>query len=228
MKKKILIVGGSSYVGRSLIKHLNKKVFNIYSTYNKNILSKKSFRGLNQIKIDLEKPEDYEKNIKSTKNFDSIVFLSGILKGKNLVSLNNQDIQETLKINLTSQIILLKTILKSQKKKCTIIFLSSISGRKGSFDPVYAASKGAINSLIKSLSKWEGPKIKCIGICSGLIKSTNMYNTFQKKRLKKLINENPNKEFVNADDLAKIIIDLTKKHWRHANGSLIDINGGVF
>ena len=55
-----------------------------------------------------------------------------------------------------------------------------------------------------------------------------MYNTFQKKRLKKLINENPNKEFVNADDLAKIIIDLTKKHWRHANGSLIDINGGVF
>ena len=55
-----------------------------------------------------------------------------------------------------------------------------------------------------------------------------MYKTFDNERLKKLKKQNPNKEFVNSNDLAKIIIDVIKPHWKHANGSIIDVNGGVF
>jgi NAD(P)-dependent dehydrogenase (short-subunit alcohol dehydrogenase family) len=83
-------------------------------------------------------------------------------------------------------------------------------------------------SFIKSISKWESPKIKSIGLCPGLISNTKMYKTFDNERLKKLKKQNPNKEFVNSNDLAKIIIDVIKPHWKHANGSIIDVNGGVF
>ena len=55
-----------------------------------------------------------------------------------------------------------------------------------------------------------------------------MYKSFKKDRLKKLLVQNPNKEFLNTEDLAEIICDIIKPHWRHANGSIIDINGGVF
>ena len=55
-----------------------------------------------------------------------------------------------------------------------------------------------------------------------------MYKTFKKERLKLMLAQNPNKEFLNSEDLAKIILDITKPHWRHANGAIIDINGGVF
>ena len=41
MKKKILIVGGSSKVGRALIKNLDKKIYFIHSTYNNNKLLEK-------------------------------------------------------------------------------------------------------------------------------------------------------------------------------------------
>ena len=37
MKKKVLIVGGSSKIGKNLINTLDKKSYQIYSTFNKNI-----------------------------------------------------------------------------------------------------------------------------------------------------------------------------------------------
>ena len=35
MKEKILLIGGSSKVGESIIKIINKSKYNIFSTYNK-------------------------------------------------------------------------------------------------------------------------------------------------------------------------------------------------
>ena len=55
-----------------------------------------------------------------------------------------------------------------------------------------------------------------------------MYKTFSKKMLSKKKNQIPNKEFLNLSDLSDIIIDLMKPHWKHANGSIIDINGGLY
>ena len=150
------------------------------------------------------------------------------MKGKKILDFKDEEIEKNFKINFLSQIILLKKLLKKQKKNCLLIPISSISGRKGSYDAVYASAKGAMISLIKSISKWEAPKIRCIGICPGLISNTKMYKTFKKERLKLMLAQNPNKEFLNSEDLAKIILDITKPHWRHANGAIIDINGGVF
>ena len=49
-KKKILLVGGSSKVGISLIENIDKKKFQIYSTYNKKKLNNKKIL---QYKLDL-------------------------------------------------------------------------------------------------------------------------------------------------------------------------------
>tara|TARA_A100001011_G_scaffold324674_1_gene347128 strand:+ start:152 stop:844 length:693 start_codon:yes stop_codon:yes gene_type:complete len=224
-KKKILLVGGSSKVGISLIENIDKKKFQIYSTYNKKKLNNKKIL---QYKLDLSSKNSFSSFVNSVKDLDIIVLLSGDLKGKKLLNFDDEEIENNFKINFLSQIILLKKLLKKQKKKCTLIAISSISGRKGSFDPIYASAKGAMISLIKSISKWEAPKIRCIGLCPGIILNTKIYKNFNKARLKFSLSQNPNKEFLNSEDLAKIIIDITKPHWRHANGTIIDINGGVF
>ena len=109
-----------------------------------------------------------------------------------------------------------------------IIFISSISAVNGSFDPIYSSSKSAITGLFKSLSKWESPKKRFICLCPGPIIGTKMFKNFSKKRKKFHIKNNPNKELLNVDDFAEIIKDILKPHWKHANGSLININGGVY
>jgi hypothetical protein len=30
-----------------------------------------------------------------------------------------------------------------------------------------------------------------------------------------------------ADELARVIVDLTRPHWRHLNGAVIPLNGGA-
>ena len=208
-----------------IINKLYKKKYDIHSTFfNKKIKNK----IIKQYKLDLSNNHSQNNFIHSIKDMNIIIFLSGVLKSKNLKEFSDDEIYENFNINFTSQIVLLKNILKKQKKNCLLIFLSSVSGRRGSYDPVYASAKGAMIAFIKSISKWEAPKIKCIGLCPGLIKNTKMYKTFKKDRLKKLLYQNPNKEFIDPKDLANIIIDIIKPHWKHANGTLIDINGGVF
>ncbi len=225
IKKKILLVGGSSKLGISLINNIDKNKFQIHSTYNKKKINDKK---ISQYKLDLSIKNTFSSFVNLVNDLDIIVFLSGEIKGKKLLNFSDQELEDNFKINFLSQAILLKKLLKEQKKNCTLIVISSISGRKGSFDPIYASAKGAMISFVKSISKWEAPKIKTIGICPGLIKHTKMYNDFSKSRLKLKLSQNPNKEFLNSDDLAKIIIDITKPHWRHANGTIIDINGGIF
>ena len=224
-QKKILIIGGSSKVGNSLINNIDKKDFQIYSTYNKKKLNNKNIL---QYKIDLSSKNNFSNFTNKVYDLDVIVLLSGALKGKKILDFKDDELENNFKINFLSQMILLKQLLRKQKKNCILIAISSISGRKGSFDPVYASAKGAMISLIKSISKWEAPKIRCIGICPGVILNTKMYKTFKKERLKLMLSQNPNKEFLNSEDLARIILDITKPHWRHANGAIIDINGGVF
>lgn len=224
-QKKILLIGGSSKVGTSLINNIDKNYFQIHSTYNKKKLNNKS---IFQYKIDLSSKNKLSNFTNKTNDFDVIVLLSGSLKGKKILDFKDEEIEKNFKINFLSQIVLLKQLLKKQKKNCILIAISSISGRKGSYDAVYASAKGAMISLIKSISTWEAPKIRCIGICPGLILNTKMYKTFKKERLKLMLSQNPNKEFLNSEDLARIILDITKPHWRHANGAIIDINGGVF
>ena len=75
---------------------------------------------------------------------------------------------------------------------------------------------------------WLAPKVKCITLCPGLIKNTKMYKSFNKERISKIKYQTPNKELLNISDLSKIIIDLMQPHWKHANGSVIDINGVIF
>ena len=58
MKEKILLIGGSSKVGESIIKIINKSKYNIFSTYNK---KKLKFKGIYQVKLDLESKSDRDK-----------------------------------------------------------------------------------------------------------------------------------------------------------------------
>ena len=224
MNKKILLIGCYSKLGKNIIKRKKTNNFNISSTYNKN----KIFNNrIKQYKIDLNNLNNNNYKILS-KNFDYILMLSGHLDGKSLIENNFENINKSIQINLSSQIMLLKHILKFQRKKCLLIFISSISGRKGSYDPTYAAAKGGIITFSKSLSMWLAPKVKCITLCPGLIKNTKMYKSFNKERISKIKYQTPNKELLNISDLSKIIIDLMQPHWKHANGSVIDINGGIF
>ena len=229
MKKNILIIGGSSQVGKKIISELDYSNYNIYCTFN---TTKFNNNKAKSFKVNLNNLHNVEKFIIEIKKLkikiDNIIFLQGKIHAKNLKKYSNKNILELFNVNLMSSIILIRQLHNTLNKNSTVVFISSISAVKGSYDSVYAASKSALLGFSKSLSIWLAPKTKFISLCPGPIDKTKMMKQFSKKRRNFHIKNNPNKELLNATDFAKIIIDVLSPHWRHANGSIININGGIY
>ena len=224
MKKKLLIIGGNSSVSKSFQKLFNKNYL-IYLTTTTKKNSKKNcfFLDLNNDVSILE----FVKHIKKIK-FDNILITSGIIYGKTVTDYNFEKINTLFNINVIGVIkILSKLLSKKTKKKMNIIFISSISERKGSFDEVYASSKSAFSKIAKSLSINYGSNLRVNVIAPSVINKTKMYRMMSKKNINKILNSTPNKKILNCDDLAKIINDIFQDHWIHSNGSIIDVNGGL-
>lgn len=229
MKKNLLLIGGSSDIGSDLINLIDKKKYNIYYTYNSN---KKKINNVNSFQIDLSSLEDIDKLIQHLKKkkikFDNVIFLQGVIYSLSLSKYSDKKIYNTFLVNTLSIIFITKKILTLLKKDSLVVLVSSISGSRGSYDPIYSASKAALHGFTKSMSQWLTPKTKIICLCPGPVKETMNFKRFSKKRQDFHIKKNPLKKLINSKEFARILLDVTKPHWKFANGSIIEINGGVY
>ena len=225
MKKKLLIIGGNSALSRSFQKHFKNK-YQIYLTSkNKNILHKRYFN------LDLTYDNSIIKFYNSIKKikFDNILICPGIIYGKKLTNYTFEKIDELFSINSIGIIKLLSKMLKrGMKSQTNIIFISSISERKGSFDEIYASSKSSLSKIAKSLSINFGKSLRVNVIAPSVIKSTKMYKMMKKKNISRIKKNTPNNKILDINDLSKIVNDVFQDHWRHSNGAIIDVNGGLY
>ena len=225
MKKKLLIIGGNSAVSKNFIKKY-KRNYDIYSTY-----SDKGRKSKKNLKLDLSKDQSINEFCKSIKKikFSKILFCSGIIYGHKIIQYTFDQINDIFNVNTVGVVKLFsKIISKNTLKKTTIIFISSISGRKGSYDETYASSKSALTMLAKSISKNYGEFLRVNVITPSVINNTKMFKMMSKKDSSKIIKMTPNKQLLNLNDLSKIINDVFQEHWDHSNGAVIDVNGGIF
>ena len=225
MKKKLLIIGGNSAVSKNFIKKY-KRYYDIYSTY-----SDKGRKSKKNLKLDLSKDQSINEFCKSIKKikFSKSLFCSGIIYGHKIIQYTFDQINDIFNVNTVGVVKLFsKIISKNTLKKTTIIFISSVSGRKGSYDETYASSKSALTMLAKSISKNYGEFLRVNVITPSVINNTKMFKMMSKKDSSKIIKMTPNKQLLNLNDLSKIINDVFQEHWDHSNGAVIDINGGIF
>ena len=224
MKKKLLIVGGNSSIAKNFIKKF-KKDYKIFFTITKKSSKKNSFN------LDLTKDISISNFLNSIQKikFDNILICPGIIYGKKITDYSFEEIDKIFDINSIGIIKLLSKVLKKNiKKKTTIIFISSVSERKGSFDEVYASSKSSLSKIAKSLSINFGNSLRVNVIAPSVIINTRMHKMMSKNNIDKIKKNTPNKNILNLNDLIKIINDVFQDHWKHANGAILDINGGIY
>ena len=230
--RTIVILGGSRSIGKAIFNQFNKKDNKIISTYFSEDSPANTPKNNELFCVDLDNNKSIiefsEKLISEKITIDVLISLAGILPGKNLLEYTFEEIDKVLSINFTGQAKLIRNIIPLLSTKSKLLLMSSISGQKGSYDPFYSASKGALLSFVKSVLPSLPTGATINAIAPGLIQDSAMFKnmTFDRQEShKKQVNSG---KLLNQDDLAKIIYDLCEDHWSHLNGACIDLNGGQY
>jgi 3-oxoacyl-[acyl-carrier protein] reductase len=228
----VIILGGSSSIGKAICNQFNTQDNKLISTYCLKGDTSKNPKNAESFWLDLNSDKsiiDFSKKLVSDKiNVDILISLAGILPGKNLSEYSFEEIDKVLSVNFSGQAKLIRNILPLLTKKSRLILLSSISAQKGSYDPIYAASKGALLSFIKSLLPSLPIESTVNAIAPGLIQDSTMFRNMTHDRQELHKEQIHSGKLLDENALAKIIFDLCQDHWSHLNGACIDLNGGQY
>ena len=159
---------------------------------------------------------------------------AGVTYDKPLNFQPEREIDNMININLKAPILICKTAMKifGLKAEGVIINISSVVGESGNaFQSVYAATKGGLTALSRSLAQeaaalGQAHKIRVLSISPGFIE-TDMTSAIPEDFKQKYLNMIPAKRFGKADDVAELIKFLFSDKASYINGTNLHINGGL-
>jgi 2-deoxy-D-gluconate 3-dehydrogenase len=136
-----------------------------------------------------------------------------------------------MNVNLDSQFILAREIGKHmlQRGSGKIIFTGSLLTFQGGINVIsYAASKGALGSVVKGLAnEWAGKGINVNGIAPGYIATDNTKALQEDaERNKAILGRIPAGRWGNPDDFKGAVVYLASDASAYVNGTILTVDGG--
>lgn len=193
--QKVLITGATGSIGQEIVKQYAKHGFYIYLHYHSN--EKKAQELLEEIDNQGEliyfniKDKDSIRKALENVEVDVLVNNAGIIKDNLFFFMSDDEWDDVINTNLTGVYHVTKVISKNMMlhKKGSIVNIASISALAGNAGQAnYAASKGGIISLTKTLSIELGRyNIRINTLAPGIIESEMTENIPNLKELKKSI-----------------------------------------
>lgn len=158
---------------------------------------------------------------------DIVVMLAGILPGQSLKDYRDEAMDLVMTTNFTGQARLIQRLMPHLAAQAHVIMVSSISGERGSFDPIYAASKAAQIAFVKSMATWLAPDIRFNALAPALIEDSAMHDAMSADRRAHHRSQSPTGRLSTKQEIAGVLVDMCGAHWRNLNGQVIRINGGL-
>lgn len=172
-----------------------------------------------------------EKVKKAHTHIDILVNNAGTIKRAPAAEHPDADWDQVLSINLDTPFILAREIGKHMLEQGggKIIFTCSLLSFQGGINvPGYAASKGAIASLVKALAnEWAGKGINVNGIAPGYIATDNTEALRNDPvRSKSILDRIPAGRWGEADDLKGATVFLASAAASYVQGTILTVDGG--
>tara|TARA_Y100000590_G_C15601524_1_gene970265 strand:+ start:298 stop:1041 length:744 start_codon:yes stop_codon:yes gene_type:complete len=192
---------------------------------NRIILLKLDLSNENQIKETSKNILDYNKPI------DILVNNAATIHTSLFQMTSKKKLSEVFDINFFAQTVFTQYILKSvlKQKKGSIIYISStaaIDGNEGR--SAYAASKAALISQVKVLSKELGKnKIRVNAIAPGLTNTDMMTKNTPKNVIDETISKTSLKRLGSPAEIAKVALFLASDMSDYITGQTIRVDGGM-
>jgi NAD(P)-dependent dehydrogenase (short-subunit alcohol dehydrogenase family) len=236
----ILITGASSSIGSHIAVKLSRH-FNL-------ILNGRNVESLNNIRSqchlqdrhiiwasDIGKIEELESSLRELIMqaeivVDGFVHCAGYIKLLPLKSISLANLQETMNVNFNSAVLLIKLLINKKINKSSlnkVVFISStasIMGAKG-FN-VYSASKGALDSLMRSLAIELAPNVRLNSVLPGAIRTKMTESLFNDPILRERMEKEYPLGLGEANDIFEMVDFLLSEKARWITGQQFVVDGG--
>jgi len=171
--------------------------------------------------------------LKSIENdkIDILVNNAGTIKRAPAIEHSDEYWDEVINVNLNAQFIITREIGKKMidRNRGKIVFTASLLTFQGGITvPGYAASKGAVGSLIKAFSnEWAGKGIQVNGIAPGYI-STDNTEAIRKDeaRSKSILSRIPAGRWGEPADFKGPVVFLSSQASDYVTGEILVVDGG--
>ncbi|MGB0366738.1 MAG: SDR family NAD(P)-dependent oxidoreductase [Flavobacteriaceae bacterium] len=226
MKKNILIIGGSSGVGRALVDLLTLE-HNIYvaSRSNESLAN----TGVTHISYDVMNDALDLSNL--PEQLDGFVYCPGSINLRPFRGLKPQTFQDDFNLNVIGAVKTLQAVLPLLQKspQASLVFYSTVAVSTGMpFHASVAAAKGALEGLTRSLAAEYAPKFRVNCIAPSLT-DTPLADKFlnNEAKLEKAQERHPLKQVGTAKNIAQMTAFLLGEESQWMTGQILHVDGGI-
>ncbi len=238
--KTALVTGAASGIGKSiadLFAENGAEVFEIDISFDKSRNRNESNPARSKYYADLTSSRDVKGAVEELEKIfgrlDVLVNCAGIEMSGNVTDLPEESYDKVMDTNVKSVFLVCKyaipIILKSSKKGSVINISSDLGIQPIPNTDAYAASKGAIISLTKALSKnWakQGLRVNCIA--PGPIE-TPLLHRFQNDQVLDFVKSTmiPAGRLGTPEEVANVALFIASDKSSFVNGAVLTVNGGL-
>ena len=135
--------------------------------------------------------------------------------------------RRTMQANLDSVFLSTRAALRLMRAGGRVVIVSSTAGQRGeAFHADYAATKGALISLTKSLSVECAPDLVVNCVAPGWVDTEMSLPAFGQDNRDRIRRTIPLQRIAAAEDIAGPILFLCSDLARHVTGEVLNVNGG--
>ena len=178
---------------------------------------------------DLSDPCKADEIIKAVGGVDHLVLNHGVWPAKDvpLADMLPSQWASTIAQNLDSYFYLARAFIPKLRSGGSIVLVASTAAQRGeAFHADYAASKGAIVSLTKSLAVELAPGVRVNCVAPGWVDTPMTESSLAGAGRARIAGTIPLGRVPPAEDIAGPILFLCSSLARHITGEILNVNGG--
>ena len=159
---------------------------------------------------------------------DILVANAGVLKAATIEQTTVEDFDRLFAVNVRAPFFLVQQLLPIMCKGSSIVFLSSLAARTVvGTEPIYAATKGAIDTLVKHFASMLGARgIRVNAVAPGVVETDMLNFTRTDTGRDFALGIQALKRLAQPDDIGGVIAFLASEDARWITGDIIRVDGG--